>query len=87
MAIKTNLSIKSNLGNSVIFENAYVKVLEVTSNKSCGFFDVGIYETENGRIICTSRHNFTPKMDFSNFIAQAYNYLKTLPEFSGAVDC
>lgn len=23
----------------------------------------------------------------ANFIAQAYNHLKTLPEFSGAVDC
>ena len=26
-------------------------------------------------------------MDGSNPIAQAYDYLKTLPEFSGAIDC
>ena len=30
---------------------------------------------------------YTPNMDGKNFIAQAYEHLKTLPEFAGATDC
>jgi hypothetical protein len=30
---------------------------------------------------------FAPNLDGPNFIKQAYEHLKTLPEFDGAVDC
>jgi hypothetical protein len=32
-------------------------------------------------------YNFVPSLEGANFIAQAYEYLKTLPEFKGATDC
>jgi hypothetical protein len=31
--------------------------------------------------------NFAPNLEGKNFIAQTYEYLKTLPEFEGSVDC
>ena len=31
--------------------------------------------------------NFVPNLEGQNFIAQAYEHLKTLPEFAGAEDC
>lgn len=30
---------------------------------------------------------FVPDLDGTNFIKQAYEHLKSLPEFAGAVDC
>lgn len=37
--------------------------------------------------ICDFNFNFKPNLNSgTNFISQAYNYLKTLPEFKGAVD-
>jgi hypothetical protein len=30
---------------------------------------------------------FFPSLEGNNFIAQAYEHLKTLPEFEGAEDC
>ena len=32
-------------------------------------------------------HLFVPDLNGKNFIAQAYDHLKTLPEFAGAIDC
>ncbi len=32
-------------------------------------------------------HYFAPELDRENFIKQAYEHLKTLPEFEGAEDC
>jgi hypothetical protein len=40
-------------------------------------------------VAITKFYTFTPSVESnsSNFIAQAYLYLKTLPEFADAVDC
>ena len=32
-------------------------------------------------------YSFKPTLDGDNFIQQAYNHLKTLPEFAGSTDC
>jgi hypothetical protein len=32
-------------------------------------------------------YSFAPDLNGKNFIAQAYEHLKTLPEFAGATDC
>jgi hypothetical protein len=37
--------------------------------------------------IASEQYSFVPEMKNSNFIAQAYEHLKTLPEFAGATDC
>lgn len=40
-----------------------------------------------GTCINNSSYSFVPKMTGDNFIRQGYDYLKTLPEFAGCVDC
>ena len=47
---------------------------------------IGLY-MQNSEQLETGFYSFTPNLDGQNFIAQAYNHLKTLPEFSGATDC
>lgn len=40
-----------------------------------------------GNQVYASEHLFVPDLAGPNFIKQAYEHLKTLPEFEGAVDC
>jgi hypothetical protein len=42
---------------------------------------------KEGELIERKVYEFTPNLEGANFIAQAYDHLKTLPEFSGAIDC
>lgn len=65
----------------------YIKVVAVLGDKasvraSVTFTD----EAANEQLLCKD-YNFAPSMDGGNFIAQAYNHLKTLPDFAGATDC
>lgn len=64
--------------------DAYIKVESVDGTKNNASAKVSI---KSGNDIFISMHSFVPDMDGKNFIAQAYDYLKTLPEFAGAVDC
>jgi hypothetical protein len=63
-----------------------IKVFKVEASKplSCAFVEM------NGNGIALMR-NYTFQADLgdaaANHIKQAYEYLKTLPEFAGAVDC
>lgn len=74
-------------GGVVVCENAYWKVSELTGNKNLIKFCV--CASSSGLQIDALTFSFVPSVDAGsgNFIAQAYNHIKTLPEFSGAVDC
>ena len=48
---------------------------------------VYVLKTKDGDVFETKRYGFFHDLNGKNFIAQAYNYLKTLPEFAGATDC
>lgn len=62
----------------------YVKVVTVASSKEGATAQVTFTsDTVNGM----KTYSFNPNMDGANFIKQAYEHLKTLSEFSGAVDC
>jgi hypothetical protein len=94
MALSKTIEIKgmsinqSSFGN---FENgpqnfsfpAYIKVMTVGGSKEMMFATVNF---RSGAQQFNKNYSFVPNMN-SNFIAQAYNYLKTLPDFAGAVDC
>lgn len=41
----------------------------------------------NEEFVATQHHSFSPSMDGKNFFAQAYDHLKTLPDFENAADC
>lgn len=69
---------------SVSIDDCKIKVENVevnnkTSRASVSFSGIGIVKT--------AVYEFPTDLNGSNNIFQAYIYLKTLPEFSGAVDC
>lgn len=70
----------------VSIPNCYVKVVSVIGTKSNCTATVISYSSDKSEEICQSVYDFTPNLDGSNFIKQAYEYLKTLPEFAGAAD-
>lgn len=70
--------------NTFVVLNAYIKVEEVKASKSEALAFVSMTDGTK-RIAKTVL--FEPTMDGGNFIAQAYEHLKTLPEFEGATDC
>jgi hypothetical protein len=99
MAIKKNLVIKGN--GYIAFENLYfktgessvttpplyIKVESVSGSKKMMQAFVSFSDDDKKQKLFEKQFAFTPSMDAGNFIAQAYTYLKTLPEFAGAVDC
>jgi hypothetical protein len=71
-------------GQTIVTMNAYIKVERVNASKDSASADVSF--TENDKKTSSS-YTFTPSLDGDNFIKQAYQHLKTLPEFAGATDC
>jgi hypothetical protein len=64
--------------------DAYIKVESIRSTKS----DASVLVSFNiGESSFERVYGFTPSMDGGNFIKQAYEYIKALPEFEGAEDC
>jgi hypothetical protein len=64
----------------------YIKVESVNGTKDFVSATVSYTDEAKNKKLLEKSFSFTPNMD-SNFIAQAYNHLKTLPEFAGAGDC
>ena len=81
MALNSNFS---HAGLSV--DNGYLRVGDFQGSKSGISFVLSYYADVNEVSVKEETFSFVPDMD-SNFIAQAYNHLKTLPDFANAVDC
>lgn len=71
----------------VILDNGYCKVTNIIGSKEQIKFTLTVVNKKSNVIFKESIYKFIPSMDGGNFIKQAYAHLKTLPEFSGAVDC
>jgi hypothetical protein len=71
----------------VPFPGAYIKVLAVFTSKLTNHLTYGIYKEANGRLLKEGREEFEIDLETSNPLRQAYEHLKTLPEFSDATDC
>lgn len=74
--------------------NGYFRVDEVSGNKTNVNIRLRVYAsqakcTEGALWLEEIIYDFTPSIEAGseNFIKQSYEYLKTLPEFEGAVDC
>jgi hypothetical protein len=89
MALEKTIEITDGFGDQKIFKNSYIRVENISGNKTRLLADVKFYKDSGstGKPVKQSIQKFSPDLDGDNFIAQAYNYLKTLPEFSGAKDC
>ena len=88
MALSKTLQLIDNFKEPITFENAYVKVIQVTGNKKALTVLYGIYKGPDLEEALEQRYvMFPPDMNGPNPIKQAYLHLKTLPEFSNATDC
>lgn len=97
MALKKNIKITGSAnisigGISIIeptFEKdlgeCYIKVDRLSGNK--GEVVAFVTKTSADGTLLENGYGFIPDMEGPNFIKQAYDHLKTLPEFEGAVDC
>lgn len=71
-------------------DDAYHRVVGVSWSKTsvCGFSVASFATGQVGEApFALNSHEFKPTVEGDNFIAQAYEHLKTLPEFADAVDC
>jgi len=82
--VKTEFGVISTKEVTVNLQNAYVKVENVNGSKELITATVTTRIGENTK---TKFYSFAPDMNGSNYIKQAYEYLKTLPEFADTSDC
>lgn len=87
MALEKTITVSDGLGQDAVISNAYIRVDSVSGGKDNLSILVNSYKDKNLASIKTNRFLFQPAMDEKNFISQAYDYLKTLPEFANAKDC
>jgi hypothetical protein len=71
----------------VICQDAYYRVSRINGNKTGIVISVEITNSLDKVLLETLFYEFIPDISGSNFIKQAYLYLKTLPEFADAIDC
>jgi hypothetical protein len=72
-----------NLGTETVSLDCYVKVNKVTSDKENATAEV---MSTSGSAMFLSFYDFAIDLNGSNPIKQAYEHLKTLPEFAGAAN-
>jgi len=80
---KPNLEVK--------IPDCYWKITKLRGDKNRIEFYLGVFrdkeKADAGIIINEFLYEFVPDLESSdNFIAQAYNYLKTLPNFENAIN-
>jgi hypothetical protein len=86
---KTFTQTQEPFSGSLEIADAYWRVEQVVATKSEAQCVVTINKKDGDSVeqVANKRYSFAPKLDGRNFIAQAYEHLKTLPEFAGATDC
>jgi hypothetical protein len=86
MALTKNVSVEFH-GKSVAFDNAYIKVISVSGNKTKMTAIVESFDAKDGTKFNGQMVIFDHDIYGGNAIKQTYDHLKTLPEFAGATDC
>lgn len=84
MALRKSISLQ----NGLDAKNAYIKVEKVSiANKIHGVAEVSFSIEGNPSPFQHKTFCFESSINGKNAWEQTYEYLKTLPEFAGAVDC
>lgn len=88
MALQKTITLTDNFDINVEIADCYIKVSEVKGGKSLLIAYVDYHKDASSGSIHRKRFSFTPQVSdgSGNFIAQSYEHLKTLSEFSGATD-
>jgi hypothetical protein len=88
MAIQSSITeTRQHFTGELVCSSAYWRIEHISGNKQGLTFVVNAYSTNQGSTLCSNQFSFIPKLDGDNFIKQAYQFLKSLPEFADAVDC
>ena len=86
--INTKVSVSDNglrgAVDAILSDSVYIKVMNVDASKDNA---VAYVSFTSNKITGERRYNFAVNLEGGNFIKQAYDHLKTLPEFAGATDC
>lgn len=84
MALKKTITTRQ----GIEIKDAYFRIVNVTLNGKTGMhFVVAFSKDADSPAIESTAYNCDYNIAGQNPIAQAYEYLKTLPEFAGAQDC
>ena len=76
------------LSTDYVYEGCYGQVTSVSVNKEKGQALLTIFEdSSKAQVLSRQGYEFAYDLDGQNALTQAYNHIKTLPEFSGAIDC
>jgi hypothetical protein len=69
--------------------NAYHKIESIQGTKENMDFKLYIFNESGDKLLTSENYSFVPSVDddAANFIKQGYEYLKTLPPFTNAIDC
>jgi hypothetical protein len=73
--------------NDVTIQNCYIRVSSIGGTKNKIIAVISFSATAQSAAFTTAQIEFAPVLTGENFISQAYNHLKMLPEFSNAIDC
>jgi hypothetical protein len=82
MAIRHNWNFKG-----IEVQGCYVRVAQISCNKQQGNAFIEFKVNQASDPFETKPYQFGVELNGANFIAQAYDHLKTLPEFAGSTDC
>lgn len=84
MALKKDITTRQ----GIEIKDAYFRVVNLTLNGKSGMqFVVAFSKDAQSPAIDSTSHDCAYSLSGANPIAQAYEHLKTLPEFTGSQDC
>ena len=90
MALQKNfLETKHLFDGELIIPNAYFRVDKIILTKDKINFETSVNRKNADLLIQVLNHRYACDYNLqgANPVKQAYEYLKTLPEFAGATDC
>ncbi len=88
MALTATVTLTDNFQEQITFADAYVRVEHVKATRIGASADVIIFREKDGQQLARKSWDFSAELEpGENHLRQAYEYLKTLPEFSDAEDC
>lgn len=84
-----NLGLDYQITKKALIPDAYIRIDNLLGDKNSMQIVIGVYKNITDRLLIKQyKHVFKPLLESDkNIFVQAYNYIKTLPEFVSAVDC
>lgn len=86
MALQKEITLTDSFGEDRTFSNAYHKITQISGNKGMIQVVITSFASPDGARLKDTTTGFVPSLSGSNFIAQAYAHVKTMPEFENARD-